>query len=93
MAVGAHQCIWIGEQSVFVGLLPHHLRQIFQVDLVADTRTRGYDPEVVESALAPFQELVALEITLHLHGNVLLKCSVTAKLIDANGVVDDQVNW
>ena len=45
---------------------PHHLRQIFEIDLVADAGARRHDAEIVERVLAPAQEAVALAVALEL---------------------------
>jgi hypothetical protein len=73
-------------------LLPDHLGKILQIDLVADTGAWRHYPEIVEGTLAPFQELVALKIALHLHCNVLLEGTVGAELVDTHGVIDYQVH-
>ena len=55
-----------GKASVAAVLLlgPHGLRQIFEIDLVADAGARRHDAEIVEGACAPAQERVALAVPL-----------------------------
>ena len=91
MAVCPHQGIGACNRAVVSILLPYHLGEVLQVNLVADTGARGHYAEIVEGTLAPFQELVALKIALHLHRNVLFKGSVGGELVDTHGVINYQV--
>ena len=43
---------------------PHRLRQIFEIDLVADAGAGRHHAEIVEGARAPAQERVALAVAL-----------------------------
>ncbi len=93
MAVGADQRIGIGHLfAVLVGIAPDGLRQIFQVDLVADARSRRHNAEVVERALTPFQELVAFHIAFVFAVHVHLEGTRVAEFVDHDRVVDDQIN-
>ena len=47
-------------------VVPHDLGEVLEVDLVDDAGRRRHDAEVVEGALAPLQELVALVVALEL---------------------------
>ena len=66
-------------------------RQVLQVDLVHDPRPRRHDAEVVEGALAPAQEGVALLVAPVLHLDVRLEGDACAELVDLHRVVDDQL--
>ena len=71
---------------------PHRLRQVLEVDLVADAGAGRHHAEVVEGACAPAQELVALLVALVLDLDVLLEGVGRAEEIDLHGMVDDEVD-
>ena len=72
VAVGADQRIGIGDRSRRLSSFgPHRLRQIFEIDLVADAGAGRHDAEIVERLLAPAQELVALAVALVFELDVL----------------------
>src|SRR3546814_11449014 len=58
VAVGADQGVRIGQRLAVLVLGPDHLREVFQVHLVADAGARRHHAEVVECRLAPAQERV-----------------------------------
>ena len=62
VAVGAHQAVRVQPLTV----VPDHLGQILEVDLVDDAGGRRHHPEVGERRLAPLQELVPLLVSLEL---------------------------
>ena len=66
-------------------------RQVLDVDLVHDADARGDDLEVVERALAPTQELVALAVALVLEIDVALEGVGAAEDVEDDRVVDDHV--
>ena len=74
------------------GLGPHGLRQVLEVDLVADAGARGHDREVVEGRLAPLEEGVALAVALVLERDVVGQRLRGAELVDDDRVVDDEVD-
>jgi hypothetical protein len=57
-----------------VGAGPDGLRQVLEVDLMADAGTRRHDAEILERALRPFEERVALLFLRIFLRNVLLEC-------------------
>ena len=59
---------------------------------MADAGARRHDAEVVEGALAPAQELVALAVALELELDVLLEGIGVAEVVDHDRVVDHQVD-
>jgi hypothetical protein len=65
---------------------------MLQIHLVADTRARRHDAEIVEGALAPAQEGVALAVALVLHGHVLGEGALAAEIIDHHGMIDHEVD-
>ena len=93
MAVGADQRVGIGDLLAgLVRIRPDGLGEVFEVHLMADARAGGHDAEVVEGALPPFEEGIALHIALILAVHVHLEGAGVAKLIDHDGVVDDQIH-
>ncbi len=92
VAVGAHERIGIGDRLAVLGVGPDGLGEILEIDLVADTRPRRDDPEVVEGTLAPTQELVALAVALELELDVLGERGLVAGMIDHHRVIDHQVD-
>ena len=65
-------------------------REVLDVDLVHDAGARGDDLEVVERALAPTEELVALTVALVLVLDVALEGVTATEHVDLHGVVDDE---
>ena len=79
VAVGAHQRVGIGHfLAVLVNIGPDGLRQVFQVHLVADAGARRHDAEVVERRLAPFQEGVALHVSMILNIKIHLSSYIAS---------------
>ena len=68
------------------------LRQVLEVDLVADPGVRRHDREVVERGLAPAQERVALAVALELQLGVALERARLAEHVDLDRVVDHQLD-
>ncbi len=73
-------------------LLLHHLRQIFQVDLVHDAGGRRHDAEIVERLLAPTQKFVALAVALELARGVHLQRLTQTVVVNLHRMVDDQIH-
>ena len=69
----------------------HHAGQVFDVDLVHDAGARRHHLEVVEGALAPAQELVALAVALVLDLDVALERVRGSEQVGDHRVVDHQV--
>ena len=70
--VGADQRVGVRlAQAIVVD--EHDARQVLEVDLVHDAGVRRHDREVVERALAPAQERVALLVALELQLGVALR--------------------
>ncbi|MPL73108.1 hypothetical protein SDC9_18901 [bioreactor metagenome] len=93
VAVGADEGVRIGhELAVLVGVGPDGLREVFKVHLVADAGAGRHDAEVLERALAPFQELIALHVALVFKFDVALEGARVAEFVDHHRVVDDQVD-
>ena len=93
VAVGADQRVGIGdERARGVGVGPDGLGQVLEVHLVADAGPRRHHAEVVEGALPPLQELVALDVALVLAVDVQLEGARGAELVDHHRMVDDEVD-
>ncbi len=90
VAVGAHAGIGVGDTSV-ASRGHHHAGQVLDVDLVHDAGARRHDLEVVERALAPAQELIALTVALVFDLDVALERVGGAEQIGDHRVVDHQV--
>ena len=93
MAVGANQRVGIGDGLAvrhFVG--PNGLREIFEVDLVADAGAWRHDAEVLKRALAPFQKVVTLDVAFVFEFDVASDGFVAAEFVNDDRVVDDEVN-
>ena len=90
VAVGTHAGVRVGE--LFAAHLAHHGHpgQILDVDLVHDAGAGRHDFEVVEGALAPAQELIALAIAFVLQGHVALVGPGVAEEVQDHRVVDDE---
>ena len=73
-------------------LAPHRLRQIFQVDLVADAGARRHHAEIVERLLRPFEEFVALPVLPVFFLDVLLDRVVGAEERHRDRVIADEVD-
>ena len=69
----------------------HDAGQVLDVDLVHDAGAGRDDLEVVEGALAPAQELVALAVALVLDLDVALERLGRAEHVGDDGVVDDHL--
>src|SRR5262249_33650190 len=66
VGIGTDHRIGIGFDLVAAGHGANHARQIFQIDLMTDTRVRWHNLEILERRLAPAQEGVAFDIALKL---------------------------
>ena len=67
-------------------------REVLEVDLVDDAGVRRHDSEVVEGALPPAEEGVALLVPLELELDVALDREARRELVDLDGVVDDELD-
>ena len=71
---------------------PNRLRQIFEIDLVADAGAGRHDAEILERALAPLQEVIALAVARIFKRHVLAERLRRAEFIDDDRVVDDEID-
>ena len=76
------------ERSV---LVPDHFAEVLEVHLVDDPCRRWHDPEVVEGALAPLQELVPLAVALELLLAVDGQRHAAVERVHLHRVIDDEV--
>ena len=87
VAVGADQGVGEGPP-----VLAHDRpREVLQVHLVHDARLGRHDAEVLEGALAPLEELVALTVALELELGVLGLRLGAGVVVDLHGVVDHEL--
>ncbi|SLG27216.1 Uncharacterised protein [Mycobacteroides abscessus subsp. abscessus] len=85
--VRAHTGVGVG-----LAVAHHHgAGQVLDVDLVHDAGARRDDLEVVESALAPTQELIALGVALVFEFDVALEGVGRAEDVQDHRVVDDHL--
>ena len=90
--VGADERVGVACTAVVrVSSSEDHAREVLEVDLVDDAGVRRDDLEVLEGALAPAQERVALLVALELHLGVDAEGVARAEDVDLHGVVDDQL--
>ena len=87
VAVGADERI----RKKHAVLVPDHPGEVLEVDLVNDAGRRRDHPEVVESGLAPLQELIAFPVALELHLAVDLKGQSRVEGVDLHRVIDHQI--
>ena len=87
VAVGANAGVRIRDAVA----LHHDARQVLDVDLVHDAGAGRHHLEVVEGALAPAQELVALAVALVFDLDVALERVRGSEQVGDDGVVDHQV--
>ena len=93
VAVGADQRVGISDQlAILVLARPHGLREIFEIDLVADAGARGDDLEIVERRRAPFEEFIALGIALIFERDIVAERLGRAEFVDHHAMVDDEVD-
>ena len=100
VGVGADQGVGIGDvgdDRLAVELhlalcAPHRLRQVFEIDLVADAGAGRHHAEVPERTLRPFEEAVALLVLLVFLVDVLLERRIVAGEVDDHRMVDHEVD-
>ncbi len=87
-----YKSIRIGEGRAVVLRRPDRLREVLQIDLMADAGAWRDDAEIVERFLAPAQEFVALAVALELDVDVLLE-RVGARIhVHHYRVIDDEID-
>ena len=99
--IGADERIGIGDfdglglaarRHVLLLARPHRLGEIFEIDLVADAGAGRHDAEIIESALAPFQEAIALAVALIFELDILLERFRRAEFVDDDRMIDDEID-
>ena len=85
--VGADQRVGIQH----VVLVPYHLGEVLEVDLMDDPGRRGDDAEVVERTLSPLEKLVALAIAPEFPFAVDRQRHAAVEGVDLHRVIDDQI--
>ena len=92
VAVGADQRVGIGKGLAVALGGPDRLRQIFEIDLVANAGARRHHAEIGERPLPPFQEIIAFAVLLVFAGNVVLQRTRVAEMIDHDGMIDHEID-
>ena len=100
VAVGADERIGIGHDDLGLRLAlghglgagPDGLGEILEIHLMADAGVRRHHAEILEGALPPFEELVALPVLLVLALHVGRERLGVAEVVDHHGVVDHQIH-
>ena len=92
VAVSADTGIRIGGFFVPLRGGPYALRQIFEIDLVADAGARRHHSEIVESVLSPVQEGIALAVAGKLSGHVAGEGVTSTSKIHCHRMVYHQVH-
>ena len=98
--IGAHQRVRVGKlvRDDLVGELdlglrgPHRVREVFEIDLVADAGAGRHHAKILERALRPFQKTVALLVLFVLFLDVLLERGVVAEEVHRHRMIDDEVD-
>ena len=92
MRVSSYEGVRIG--YVFSVLIrpEDHLPQVFQVDLVHDSRVWRDHPEVVKTLLSPPQKSVAFDISRQLELSVVTERLCRTEAVHLNRMVNDQVH-
>ena len=92
VAVGAHQGVRVGDDGAVLFAGPDGAREVFQIHLVADAGAGWHHAEIVESALPPAQEPIALAVALHFDGDVVVERLGVAETVHHHRVVDHQIH-
>ena len=90
--VGAHDGVEAREltRAVPEGVGRYHAAEALDVELVADALSGRDDLDVVERVARPLEEGEALAVARGLDGEVVGRRAVAARLVGADGVVDDE---
>ena len=92
VAVGPNQGVRVGDDGAVLFAGPDGAREVFQIHLVADAGAGRHHAEIVESALPPAQEPIALAVALHLDGDVVVERLGIAETVHHHRVVDHQIH-
>ncbi len=100
VGIGADEGVRIGDigddglavELDLVLLRKHRLREVFEVDLMADAGAGRHHAEIVERLLRPFQEFVAFPVLPVFLLHVLLDRGVGGKKVDRHRVIADQID-
>ena len=92
VGVGADERVGVGGELAVDLAERDHVGQVLEVHLVDDAGAGRHDAEVVEGALAPAQEAVALGVPLELELPVQIERVGRGEAIDHDRVVDDQID-
>ncbi len=90
--IGADERVGIGHRDAVHRLREHHSREVLDVHLVHDAGVRRNDLEVVECALAPAEEGIALPVARKLQLRVQRKRVLPAEVVHLDRVIDDELD-
>src|SRR3546814_19678018 len=92
VAVGADAGVGISDGlAVRILARPHRLRDLLEVDLVADAGARGSRLEIVQALRPPFPEVLALAIAVILDLDIALDSLGGAEFVAHDRLVDAEV--
>ena len=93
MAVGANAGIGVSyRRAVNASARPYGLRNMLQIDLMANAGAGGDSLEIVERLGTPFQKVIAFGIALIFDFDILLRRLGMAEFVDHDAMVDDQMD-
>ena len=93
VAIGPDAGIGIGDgDTVLVNRSPDGLRDVLQIDLVADPGARRYGLEIGEASGAPLQKVIALAVAVIFDFDVLFEGLGVAEFVDHHRMVDHQMD-
>ena len=94
MAVCAHAGVGVSyRRAVFANARPYGLRNMLQIDLMANAGAGGDRLEIVERLGTPFQKVIAFGIALIFDFDILLRRLGMAEFVNHDAMVDDQMDW
>ena len=89
--IGSHQGVRISLHLSINQGSEDRARKIFQIDLMDNAHLRRNHGKILEGALSPAQEGIALAITLKLKNAIGGECLDGAELVHLNGVINHQL--
>ena len=92
MGVRADKRVGIENAVVFAFGFKNQSRQIFQIDLVYDSRRRRNDGKCLKCLLPPFEEFVAFLVSFKFLFEIFFKGVGSSGAVHLHRVVDDQIH-
>ena len=91
MGVRANAGVRVCNTPVFAVLCQNRWRQIFEVYLMNDPRSRRYDSEVIERPLCPPEQQVTLPVSVKFALNVHSESAFVCEVVDLYRVIDHEI--